>query len=125
MPKDQSRSSSPIMQFALDALRADRNADYKTIAAAASAKGLKLVPIVFGRARLALGLAKKTKTAKTGRGPGRPKGSGRKPGRPKSVERTSARSSDIASVFDYVRGLEREVADLRARLERIAGLASV
>jgi hypothetical protein len=58
MPKEQPRSSSPIMQFALDALRADRHADYKTIAAAASAKGLKLVPILFGRARLTFGLAK-------------------------------------------------------------------
>ena len=134
MPKAAQTAASPLMQFVVEHLRAVKDAPYKEIAEAAAKKGLKLVPIVYGRARAALGMAKKAKPAKAGRRPGRPKGStnkvdGRGPGRPKGAGRGPGRPASAAApgsmdaVIAYVRGLERDVADLRARLERISGLA--
>jgi hypothetical protein len=127
--------ASPLMQFVVDHLRAVKDAPYKEIAEAAAKKGLKLVPIVYGRARAALGMAKKAKPATTKRGPGRPKGSknkvgGRGPGRPKGAGRGPGRPASAAApgsmdaVIAYVRGLERDVADLRVRLAEIASLAT-
>ncbi|HYC76989.1 MAG TPA: hypothetical protein VEI02_05115 [Planctomycetota bacterium] len=119
------------MQLAVDRLRANPNVEYAEIAAAAKDKGLKMAPIVFGRARLALGMAKKGKAARGGvrRGPGRPKGSKNKVaaggaarlGRP----RGGAGANGFQSIVDHVGGLEREVADLRARLAKIAAVATV
>lgn len=133
MPKTTKTFASPLMQFVVDKLRAAKDASYQDIAEAAKEKGLKLVPIVYGRARAALGLAKKVKV-KSKRGPGRPKGSknkvgsGRGPGRPKGSGRGPGRPpksslNGIDGVIAHVRGLEREVADLRARMAKIAAVA--
>ncbi|HYC78827.1 MAG TPA: hypothetical protein VEI02_14475, partial [Planctomycetota bacterium] len=74
MPKADQAYKSTSMQLAVDRLRANPNVEYAEIAAAAKDKGLKMAPIVFGRARLALGMAKKGKAAGRRR-PGQPKGS--------------------------------------------------
>jgi hypothetical protein len=132
MPKPAKTSSSPLMQFVVDHLRAVKDAPYKEIAEAAAKKGLKLVPIVYGRARAALGLAKKG-NVKAKRGPGRPKGLRRGPGRPKRSNnkfsgrgpgRPKASLNGLDSVIAHVRELEREVADLRARMAKIAAVAA-
>lgn len=95
------------------------------------------MPVVYGRARAALGLAKKAKAPSkrgpgrpegsenkvAGRGPGRPVGSGRGPSRPKGSGKKSS-SGGLSDVIAHVRGLEREVADLRARMARIAAVAA-
>ncbi|HYC78018.1 MAG TPA: hypothetical protein VEI02_10360, partial [Planctomycetota bacterium] len=135
MPKADQTFKSPSMQLAVDRLRANPNVEYAEIAVATKDKGLKMAPIVFGRARLALGTAKKGKPARRGvrRGPGRSKGSKnmvaggqrgstrRGPGRP----RGGADTNGFQAIVDHVRGLEREVGELRARMARIAGLAAL
>jgi hypothetical protein len=130
MPKTTKTFASPLMQFVIDHLRAVKDAPYKDIAEAAAKKGLKLAPVVYGRARAALGMAKKTK-APSKRGPGRPKGSknkvasGRGPGRPKGSGRKAMSSfNGLDGVIAHVRGLEREVADLRARMAKIAAVVT-
>jgi hypothetical protein len=125
MPKSTKTFASPLMQFVVAHLRAVKDAPYKEIAEAAAKKGLKLVPVVYGRARAALGMAKKSK-APSKRGPGRPRGSKnripsgpmrRGPGRP-----PKSSLNGIDGVIAHVRGLEREVADLRARMAKIAAV---
>jgi hypothetical protein len=128
MPKYAKTFASPLMQFVVDHLRAAKNAPYREIAEAAAKKGLKLVPVVYGRARAALGMAKKTK-APSKRGPGRPKGSknkvaGRGPRRPPGSGRKASSLTGLSGVIAHVRGLEREVADLRARMAKIAAVAA-
>lgn len=89
MPK--TKTPSPAMTFAVTQLKKNPNAEFSKLAAAAKGKGLSLIPIVFGRAKLALGLSKPKSAAAgkpgrkpAGRGPGRPPGRplGRPPGRP-------------------------------------------
>ncbi len=140
MPNTEKTFASPLMQFVVDQLRANKNATYREIADAAQKKGMKLAPIVFGRAKLALGMVKagqgKTKRAAAAagkRGPGRPKGSGRGPGRPPGSGRGPGRPrgsnskaglDGIEGVIAHVRGLEQEVSDLRDTLAKIAQLAA-
>ena len=98
-------------------------------------KKLLVYPIMFGRAKLLLGLVKagSAKKAVAKRGPGRPKGSKNKrgPGRPRKV---AARSpgrpwESSGNPLDAIRDLlgsmkesERESAQLRSTLEKIRGL---
>lgn len=131
MPKQEKTFASPLMQFVVEKLRADRNVTYRDVADAAEKRGLKLVPIVFGRAKLALGMvkagqgqAKRRAKESSGRGPGRPPGKGRKPGRPAGPGRAETKLDGFEGIVTHVRGLEREAADLRARLSRIADLAA-
>jgi hypothetical protein len=52
------KSSSPAMEFLISALKANPKAAYGDLKAKADEKGLKLYPIMFGRAQLTLGIAK-------------------------------------------------------------------
>ena len=45
---------TPSMQFAMDFLRANPTADYTALMTAAMKAGLKMAPVVFGKARKAL-----------------------------------------------------------------------
>ena len=88
------KKPSPVIEFVLAALKKNPKATFAQIAEAAKAKGLQVVPVVYGRARVMAGLSpKKGKAAKAKakakvkaqaqakRGPGRPPGK-RGPGRP-------------------------------------------
>ena len=141
-----SKKTSP-MDFIVAALKKNKKASYADIKAAANKKGLTVWPIMYGRAKLLLGMVKpgKKKSAKKSakRGPGRPKGSKNKqgPGRPKGSKnkrrvgrpRKAAarrgRPRKVASATAALQGLvagmkatERENERLRGVLERIAGL---
>ncbi len=72
MPK--TKTPSPAMTFAVAQLKKNPKIEFGKLAAAAKSKGLSLIPIVFGRAKLALGLAKPgNRAGKPGRKPaGRP-----------------------------------------------------
>jgi hypothetical protein len=52
------KSKSPAMEFLVSSLKANRKAVYADLKAKADAKGLKLFPIMFGRAQLTLGIVK-------------------------------------------------------------------
>lgn len=138
MAKQTKTYDSPLMQFAVDALRANKNVVYADLAAAAKAKGLTMVPVVFGRAKKVLGLAKKAKggaakksaakaakAAKSAAAAPAAAAPAKKRGRPAKAAASASTSGavDFGAVFSHVRGLEKEVADLRARLAKIAAVA--
>ncbi len=91
--------------------------------------GHNIYPLIIGLARRELGWAKpkpaakrRTKTAASRRGPGRPRKAGarRGPGRPR---KTTSPTDAIQAVIERMRELERENAALRNALSRIADLA--
>ena len=134
MAKQTKTYDSPLMQFAVDALRANKNVVYADLAEAAKAKGLKMVPVVFGRAKKVLGLAKKggpakkraakaAKAAKAAAAAPAAAAPAKKRGRPAKSAASTSGAVDFGAVFAHVRGLEKEVADLRARLAKIAAVA--
>lgn len=73
--KKSAPKASPNLQFAVEQLKKNPKIEFGAVKAAAEKKGLKMIPIIFGRAKLALGIAKKgpAKAKAAGkRGPGRP-----------------------------------------------------
>src|SRR5687768_18567095 len=52
------KSPSPAMEFLVDSLKKNPKAAYADLKAKADEKGLKLYPIMYGRAQLTLGIAK-------------------------------------------------------------------
>lgn len=55
------KKASPAMEFLLESLKADKKAAYADLAAGAEKKGLKVFPIMFGRAQAMLGIVKSAK----------------------------------------------------------------
>ena len=131
------KKTSP-MDFIVAALKKNKKVSYADIKKAADKKKLVIYPIMYGRAKLLLGLVKpgKKKAAKKAakRAPGRPKGSKNKkrPGRPKkAVRRGPGRPRKAVSATDALQGLvagmkgtERDNAHLRGTLEKVAELIS-
>ena len=133
------------MDLIVAALKRNKNIAYADVKAAADKKKLVIHPIMYGRAKLLLGLVKpgKKKVAKKAakRGPGRPKGSknkrgpgrpkktaGRRPGRPKKAARRG-RPRKVVSAVDALQGLmttlrdqERQNAQLRNTIGKIGDL---
>jgi hypothetical protein len=55
MPEKQ---GSPNLQFAVALLKKNPKVDFQSVKSAAEKRGLKMMPIIFGRAKLALGISK-------------------------------------------------------------------
>ncbi len=115
------KKPSPVIEFVLAALKKNPKATFAQITEAAKAKGLKVVPVVYGRARVMAGLspkkgpAAKAKAAQRGpgrppgkRGPGRPPGK-RGPGRPPKA----AASDGLENLVTRIRQAERLEQALR------------
>ena len=130
-------SSKPAYDFCVKALSEDQKVAFATVRDAAAKKGLVLYPIVYGRAKAALGLVKVAKygqgkaaqkkrtatkavatrsvTRKPGRrGPGRPKGSKNKP-------RMSA-GGDLAGALQEVVQMQRDHEKLKSVLTKVREL---
>ena len=106
-------AKSPSLAFAMERLKKNPNAVFADLKKDAEKRGLKMVPIVFGRAKLALGLAKKKpKGAKLGR----PPGSGTK------VKLSSLPAGLGSSVLNQIEGLARDAQSYRAAMDEIRAI---
>ena len=121
--KPAGKKSNPAFDFIIAALTRNPKAEYASIRDNAKKKRLTIHAIMYGRAKLLLGLVKakrrKSKAKKTAtkkRGPGRPKklAARRRPGRPRKVaaRRGPGRPRKVASGLDgivaQISGLQRE-----------------
>ena len=120
------KDKSPAYDFFVKELQKNPNASYADIKAKAESRGLmNIYPIVYGRAKKTLGLttpgaAKKTTrkkvTKKTGRGPGRPKGSKNKV---KRAAPAPSAGGSFEGLIAAVRQSELERERYREALEEI------
>ncbi|MCA8952893.1 MAG: hypothetical protein KDE27_25510 [Planctomycetes bacterium] len=104
--------------FIVAALKKDKNAAYSDIAAAAKKKGMSIFPIMYGRAKAALGLvaskprgSKRAAAAGPRRGPGRPR---------KNAAPTH--DGSLESIVAAVKGNEQAKARYRSALEKIQAI---
>ena len=135
------------MDFIIARLKRNKNVAYADIKKAADKKRLVVYPVMYGRAKLLLGMVKpgkKKATKQVGkRGPGRPKGSKNKrgpgrarktavrrgPGRPRKTTGGRGRPRKVVSATAALQGLigslkahERENAQLKSTIERVRDL---
>lgn len=129
------RKASPAYELALRMLEKNKDVSYADVRAAAQKKGLSIFPIVYGRAKKALGLvdtsAAKKKVGK--KKVGRPAKAAapamvggvvkRGPGRPRKNPVVSA-SAGIDSVIEAMRSNEAERERFRDVLVQIRDLIS-
>ena len=123
---------NPAFDFVCGMLKKNPNVAYADVAAAAKAKGHKVYPIVFGRAKLLLGLvkanpAKKAKAAakKAAKVAAKTSAVGvvrRGPGRPPKAKASPL--SGIDGIVAHIKGVERERDQLHATIERLRGMLS-
>src|SRR5688572_3970922 len=105
-------------EFLLEALKADKGAQYSDLKQKAEEKGLTVYPIMFGRAKAMLGLvksaergeskkaAKRAKASPGKRGPGRPRGGGEsKSGRIRELLKSGMSAAEIAKKVGSTVGL--------------------
>ena len=129
------KKNSTAMDYIVSRLKRNPKVEYASVKKGAAKKRLTVYPIMYGRAKLLLGLVKagqgKSKKAKaTKRGPGRPrKTTKRGPGRPRKAigrgGRPSKASSPIAAVQDLVsivEGHARSNRELRETLEKVRNM---
>src|SRR5262245_41348076 len=110
------------LAFLVDALKKDRNITYADAQAAAKKKGLKVWPIMFGKAKHILG------HVKSGAGKGAKKraaakavGAGRRgPGRPRNNAATGVVGLD--GIVAAVRTSRQELARYQSAIERIGSI---
>lgn len=128
------KKPNPAMDFIVAQLKRNPKVSYADIKERATKKRLTIYPVMYGRAKLLLGMVSvskrrsgKKKASK--RGPGRPrKVTGRGPGRPRktgSRGRPRSASAQITAVQDLVATVEkhaRENADMRDALIKIRAL---
>jgi hypothetical protein len=110
-------AKSPSLAFAMERLKKNPNAVFADLKKDAEKRGLKMVPIVFGRAKLALGLAKKKPKVAVAKVPG---------------TRASASSAKVklgalpaglgSSVLNQIEGLARDAQTYRAAVEEIRAI---
>jgi hypothetical protein len=123
------KKTNPAMEFLVDALKADREAVYKDVAAAAAKKKLKVYPIMWGRAKALLGyvkvaprgqgkVAKAKAKAKAKAATGTKRGPGRPPKAGGSLE------SALEGIAAAVRTNERARDGYRSALTKIAAIIS-
>ena len=116
------KKSSEAFDYIVARLRKNPDASYASIKEGAEKKKLTVHPVMYGRAQLLLGIAKRKKktTKKKGRrGPGRPRGSKNRRGRPPKT------ASPVDAVQELVAGMreqERSNEQLRGTLEKIRDL---
>lgn len=120
------KKPSPAFEFIVSRLQKNKDAVYADIKAAADKKKLKVHPIMFGRAQLLLGIAKKkkkkAKKAAKRRGPGRPpkRAAGRRgPGRPR---KSASPMDSLESLIGGLKDVQRDRDQLRATLEKVRDL---
>jgi len=117
-----SRPSTPAFEFLVEELRAQPTVSYGELKTRADDKGLKIAPIMYGRAKALLGLV-----------PVRPRGQGknRKKGSVSSLPRAQSESSaqfsaqiesvrNLDDLVAIVKQLDAERRHLRATLEAVA-----
>lgn len=113
--------SNPAMEFIVSSLRKKPKTAYADLAASAARRGMKIYPIMYGRAKALLGLVKvkprgsgaAKKLGRPGRKPGR-----RGPGRP----RRSLAAGSLVGLIEGVKQVERERDSLRSALDRVRAL---
>jgi len=110
------------LAFLVDALKKDRNITYADAQAAAKKKGLKVWPIMFGKAKHILGHVKsgagkgaKKRAAKAAMGPGK-----RGPGRPR--KNASAGVDGLDGIVAAVRTSRQELARYQSAIEQIGSI---
>ncbi|MBI5853032.1 MAG: hypothetical protein HZB39_18635 [Planctomycetes bacterium] len=118
--------------FVHSMLQKDPKVAYADVAAKAKAKGHKIYPVVFGRAKLLLGLvkanpAKKAKAAakKAAKAAAKTAAAGvvrRGPGRPPKAKASAL--SGIDGIVQHIKGVERERDQLRATIEKLQSVLS-
>lgn len=119
-----SRPSTPAFEFLVEELRREPTISYGELKTAADARGLKIAPIMYGRAKALLGLV-----------PVRPRGQGKNRKKQGVAGLTRAESAsaeqfaqqleavrDIEGVRAIARQLDQERRQLREALERLAQL---
>ncbi|MFO1076635.1 MAG: hypothetical protein U1E73_02800 [Planctomycetota bacterium] len=121
------KKTKPGYDYLYSALKSNRNAVYADVAAAAAKKGLTVYPIMWGRAKAALGLVKSKPRGQGKAATSKAKASGvklpgrRGPGRPrKNVG--NAFTGTIESIVAAVKSGEQEKARYRSALERIQSI---
>lgn len=109
------KKKNHAFEFLTRTLKKNGNAVYADVAKAAAKRGLTVYPVMFGRAKLLLGLVKagegRTKTAQ-------------RPAKARRVVRvTGIAGSDVADgIVAMVRGANAERVKLRGALEKIQGV---
>ena len=120
------KKTKPGYDFLYEALKGDKNAVYADVAAAAAKKGLTVYPIMWGRAKAALGLVKskprgqgKAAKAKAAKAISQARPAGKRgPGRPRK-NAPAALDGTIDSIVAAVKSGEMERSRYRAALEKI------
>ncbi len=114
------------MDFIVEALKKDKNAVYADIHAAADKRGMKIYPIMFGRAKALLGLVPvkprgqgKARAAKTASAPSAGK---RGPGRPRKTAVAASAVGSLEAVITALRDGERERDRYRRALDQIRNI---
>jgi len=107
-------AKSPSLAFAIERLKKNPNAIFADLKRDAEKRGLKMVPIVFGRAKLALGLAKKKpKGAKAAGSRGSSGGKVKLGGLPAGLG---------SSVLNQIEGLARDAQAYRGAIDEIRSI---
>src|SRR5262245_19605989 len=85
------KNTTEGFQFLVEELKANKDAVYGELKEKADRKGLTVFPVMFGRAKLMLGLAKKKAKARAAA----PAREGRRVGRPANPDSKSARIREL------------------------------
>jgi hypothetical protein len=115
------KKSSPTFEFTRNYLTKKPGATFAEVQTAAQKKGLKVIPVVYGRAKKLLGLAKPAKKKKVAAKRGRP-ATGARRGRPRKTAAASTALGTLEGVLQAMRRNDAERQQLRATLERIRDL---
>jgi hypothetical protein len=119
------KKASPAMDFIVDYLKKHRKAPYADVKALADKKGLKVFPIMFGRAQALLGYVKSKPRGQGKAAMARAAGGVKRgPGRPRKLGSLSIDTSSFDGIIAAVKGSEQAKARYRAALERIQSILS-
>ncbi len=108
------KNTKPGYDFIVASLKKDKKVSYADIAAAAKKKGLAVYPIMYGRAKAALGLVPSKPRGSKKKKVGRPAGR-RGPGRP----RKNPAPSSLEGILAAVKSSEVDKARYREALEQV------
>jgi len=108
-------AKSPSLAFAMERLKKNPNAVFADLKKDAEKRGLKMVPIVYGRAKLALGLAKKK--------PKVAKATGTRGSASSAKVKLGALPAGLgSSVLNQIEGLARDAQTYRGAVEEIRAI---
>lgn len=127
------KAPSKAYAFIQSSLKRNPKASFADIAEKAKKKKLKLAPVLYGKVKLDLGLAKRKKTAKkpgrpkksaTGtvrRGPGRPRKDGSPPRRGPGRPRKTATLDSIAAQIHQLQAERDRAVEALDRIREVLG----